>query len=126
MLNLIVWLSLIPPIPALALSLGFEGPSRILQALTQAGWTGFGALFYIAAFSTLVGFGIWGRLLSLYSAATVVPFSLLVPIFGAASAAWVFHESFGPARLLGMLLIMSGLAIVALPVGRLRWRRQPA
>jgi O-acetylserine/cysteine efflux transporter len=126
MLNLIVWLSLIPPIPAFALSLGFEGPSRILDALGHAGWVGFGALFYIVAFSTLLGFGIWGRLLSLYSAATVVPFSLLVPIFGAASAALVFHESFGPARLLGMLLIMSGLAIVALPVGRLRWRRQPA
>jgi O-acetylserine/cysteine efflux transporter len=126
MLNLIVWLSLIPPLPALALSLGFEGPSRILEALAHAGWVGFGALAYIAVFSTLLAFGIWGRLLSLYSAATVVPFALLVPIFGAVSAALVFHESFGPARLLGMLLIMSGLAIVALPVGRLRWRRQPA
>ena len=126
MLNLIVWLSLIPPLPAFALSLGFEGPARILAALADAGWIGFGALFYIVALSTLVGFAIWGRLLSLYSAATVVPFSLLVPIFGAASAALVFHESFGPARLIGMVLIMSGLAIVALPFGRLRWRRQPA
>lgn len=126
MLNLIVWLSLVPPVPAFALSLGFEGPARILAALTQAGWIGFGALFYIVVLSTLVGFGIWGRLLQLYSAATVVPFSLLVPIFGAVSAALVFHESFGPARLTGMALILSGLAIVALPVGRLRWRRQAA
>ena len=126
MLNLIVWLSVVPPLPVFALSLGFEGPERILDALTHAGWPGFGALFYIVALSTLVGFGIWGRLLSLYSAATVVPFSLLVPIFGAASAALVFHESFGPARLIGMVLIMSGLAIVALPIDRLRPRRQPA
>ena len=126
MLNLIVWLSLVPPIPAFALSLGFEGPARIQDALAHAGWAGFGALFYIVALSTLVGFAIWGRLLSLYSAATVVPFSLLVPVFGAASAALVFHESFGAARLIGMLLIMSGLAIVAVPIGRLRWRRQPA
>ncbi|HLZ65058.1 MAG TPA: EamA family transporter [Aliidongia sp.] len=126
MLNLIVWLSLVPPVPAFALSLGFEGPARILDALANAGWVGFGALFYIVALSTLVGFGIWGRLLSLYSASTVVPFSLLVPIFGALSAALVFHESFGPARLLGMVLIMSGLAITALPIGRLRPGRQPA
>jgi len=126
MLNLIVWLSLVPIAPTLALSLGFEGPERIMTALTHAGWLGFGALFYIVVFSTLVGFGVWGRLLSLYSASTVAPFSLLVPIFGALSAALVFHESFGPARLAGMALIMSGLAIGALPIGRLRAKRQAA
>ena len=125
-LNLIVWLSLVPPVPAFALSLGFEGPARIMAALSQAGWLGFGALFYIVALSTLLCFGIWGRLLQLYRASTVVPFSLLVPVFGAASAALVFHESFGPARLIGMVLIMSGLAITALPVDRLRPRRQAA
>ncbi|HEV2677591.1 MAG TPA: EamA family transporter [Aliidongia sp.] len=124
MLNLIVWLSLVPPLPCFALSLGFEGPARILDALANAGWVGFGSLFYIVALSTLVGFGIWGRLLSLYSASTVVPFSLLVPIFGAASAALVFHESFGPARLAGMALIMSGLAVASFPIGWLRLKRQ--
>ncbi|WP_189051190.1 EamA family transporter [Aliidongia dinghuensis] len=126
MLNLIVWLSLVPIAPTLALSLGFEGPERIAAALTHAGWLGFGALFYIVVFSTLLGFGVWGRLLSLYAASTVVPFSLLVPIFGAVSAALVFHESFGPGRLAGMALIMSGLAISSLPIGRLRAKRQAA
>jgi O-acetylserine/cysteine efflux transporter len=126
MLNLIVWLSLVPILPAALLSLGFEGLDRIVEGIANAGWLGFGALFYIAGLSTLVGFGIWGRLLSLYSAATVVPFSLLVPIFGALSAATVFHESFGPARLAGMILIMSGLAVAALPIGRLVRRRQAA
>jgi O-acetylserine/cysteine efflux transporter len=66
--------------------------------------------------STLVGFGIWGGLLKRYPASTVAPFSLLVPIFGAASAALVYGESFGPGRLAGMALILLGLAVVALPL----------
>jgi O-acetylserine/cysteine efflux transporter len=55
----------------------------------------------------------------------VAPFSLLVPIFGAGSAALVLGEQFGPARLLGMVLILLGLATVALPVARLL-RLRPA
>jgi O-acetylserine/cysteine efflux transporter len=64
----------------------------------------------------------WAYLLKLYPASVVAPFSLLVPLFGVASAALVFGEQFGPLRLVGTTLILAGLAILALPRGLLARR----
>ena len=118
MLALIVWLSLIPPVPMLGLALAMDGPAALLHALAVTGWVGYGAVLYIGVVSTLVGYGLWGFLLKRYTTITVAPFALLAPIFGAVSAALVYGESFGPVRLVGMALILLGLAVVALP----RWR----
>jgi O-acetylserine/cysteine efflux transporter len=114
MLATITWLSLVPPLPLLALSLAVEGPAEIGHAVTHVGWVGIGALLYMAFASTTFGFGTWGHLLKHYPAATVAPFSLLVPIFGMSSAALLLHESFGWQRLAGAALILAGLAIIAL------------
>ncbi len=59
-----VWVSLVPPIPLLALSMVFEGPRADLHALAHISAGGLGALFYVAYISTLVGFGTWGWLLA--------------------------------------------------------------
>jgi O-acetylserine/cysteine efflux transporter len=48
---------------------------------------------------------------------------LLVPVFGIVSAALVFGERFGLLRLIGMALILFGIAVVALPMRRLAGRR---
>ncbi|MBV1700330.1 MAG: EamA family transporter [Hyphomicrobiales bacterium] len=114
-LAMIVWLSLIPPLPVFLLSLYFEGTGRVMQALAATNWQSLALLAYIAVFSTLVGFGIWGYLLKTYPASTIAPLTLLVPITGAASAALVLGEHFGTYRIIGMVLILAGLAIVALP-----------
>lgn len=118
MLSLVAWISLIPPVPLFMLSLLLDGPEAIGQALLALNWSGVWAVLYISVLSTTLGFGIWGWLMKQYPAATVAPFSLLVPIFGAASAAIVLGERFGPARLTGMALIVAGLVIVAVPLGR--------
>lgn len=120
MLALIVWLSLIPPLPLFGLSLLLEGPAAIMHALLTLDWQGVGAVLYIAIFSTLIGYGIWGQLLKLYPAATVAPFSLLVPIFGVSSAAIILGERFGPTRLFGMALVLAGLVVVVFWPKRLR------
>ncbi|GFK94681.1 putative amino-acid metabolite efflux pump [Fundidesulfovibrio magnetotacticus] len=124
MLGLIAWLSLIPPVPLLALSWVFEGPERIGGALTHLNWTGVGSVVYLTVFATFIGYGGWGALLKRYPAGTVAPFSLLIPVFGAACAWLALGETFGPQRLTGMGLILAGLAVVVLPdlrlLGRLR------
>lgn len=120
MLATITWLSLIPPLPLLAMSLAIEGPTEIASALAGIGWIGIGAVLYMAFLSTTFGFGVWGHLLKLYPAATVAPFSLLVPVFGMSSAALLMGESFSWQRLAGAALILIGLAVVAL-----RRRPQP-
>ena len=117
-LPMIVWLSLVPPLPMLALSLAFEGAGPVAQALAATTWFSFGLLSYISVLSTLVGFGIWGLLLKTYPAGMIAPLTLLVPITGAGSAALVLGEQFGAFRALGMALVLLGLACVALPI---RW-----
>ncbi|MCM2292973.1 EamA family transporter [Allorhizobium sp. BGMRC 0089] len=118
-LPLIVWLSLIPPLPLLALSFMMDGPAMSLHALSSISFSGAGAVLYIAVLSTLAGYAIWGHLLKHYPTAMVAPFSLLVPVFGAGSAALFLGETFDPAKLFGMMLILAGLFVAVFPVKRL-------
>ena len=125
MFAMVCWLSLVPPLPLLGLSLAFEGPASILHAFETMGWAGIGSVLYIAVLSTNVGYGFWAYLLRQYPAAQVAPFSLLVPIVGAGSAALLLGEQFGVIRLLGMVLVLAGLIIAVFPFARLR-RTAPA
>lgn len=115
MLNLVVWLSLVPPVPSLALSMGLDGPADLRRAVWNASWLGYGAALYLGLVATVVAYAIWSSLLRQYPAATVAPFALLVPFVGALSSAVVFGERFGPVRLAGMGLVLLGLAVIALP-----------
>ncbi len=111
MLALMVWISLVPPIPLFLLSLIFEGTGAMLQAVRDLNLTGAGAILYITYVGTVFGFTIWGRLIRLYGAGRVAPFSLLVPVFGMTSSAVFLGESFGPLRLLAALLVLAGLVL---------------
>ncbi|OLP56283.1 hypothetical protein BJF92_15420 [Rhizobium rhizosphaerae] len=120
---LVAWLSLIPPVPLLVLSLIVNGPEALGRAMHTMNWGGVGAVLYIAVLSTTLCFALWGQLLKRYPASAVAPFSLLVPIFGAASAALFLGERFEAMRIIGMVMILAGLVVVVLPVKR-TWRSQ--
>lgn len=122
MFAMVTWLSIVPPLPLLALSWLFEGPQAIGAAFLHMGWAGVGAVAYIAIVSTNIGYGIWAYLLKLYPAAQVAPFSLLVPIVGIISAALLLGEQFGPVRLAGMVLVFAGLIVAVFPFDRFRSR----
>src|SRR5256885_1603400 len=113
MLSLIVWLSVVPPIPSLALSMLLDGP-RGLGALVRGSWLGLAAALYLGVVATVLAYAIWGRLLRRYPAATVTPFALLAPIVGAYSSSVIFGECFGGRRLAGMALVLLGVAITVL------------
>jgi O-acetylserine/cysteine efflux transporter len=115
MASLVAWLSLVPPLPALALSLVLDGPAALPAAVLHADGAGWLAALYLGLVATSLAYGIWGALLRRYPAATVAPFALLVPFVGAAAAALVFGERFGPLRLAGMALVLAGLAVIVLP-----------
>jgi O-acetylserine/cysteine efflux transporter len=116
-LALTVWMSLVPPLPLLALSAAVEGPERMLGALAATGARAVGVLVYIAAVSTVVGYSLWNYLLRTHSATVVTPFALLVPVFGFASAALFLGERLPPSTLAASALVFAGLALVVL-----RWR----
>ncbi|HWU60809.1 MAG TPA: EamA family transporter [Ensifer sp.] len=125
MFAMVTWLSIVPPLPLLALSYLFEGPQAIESAFLHMGWVGVGAVAYIAIVSTNIGYGMWAYLLKLYPAAQVAPFSLLVPIVGILSAALFLGEQFGPVRLAGMALVFAGLIVAVFPFNRFRSRANP-
>ncbi|MFE6483237.1 EamA family transporter [Streptomyces sp. NPDC057757] len=117
-LNFMVWVSTVPVLPLLALSLVTEGPSRDLAALRALDWQGAGVVVYVAWVTTVFGFGAWGWLLHRHPASTVAPFSLLVPVFGMSSAALFLGESVSPLRWGAAALLVGGVGLTSLAPGR--------
>lgn len=107
---LMVWISLIPPLPLLGLSVLVDGPSS-LNAIAHLDMKSLLAVVYIAAFSTLGGFAAYSWLMKTYPAAQVASFALLVPPFGLAFAALLLGEPLGPTQIASALLVVSGVAI---------------
>lgn len=117
--RLMMWMTVIPPLPLLALSLVVEGPSRITSALATApsAWLANVGLAYTVVLATVVGSGIWTSLLTRNSASSVAPFSMLVPVTGLVSAWLLLGERPSGWELLGGVLIVAGV------LGPHVWRR---
>lgn len=111
LVSLVVWGSLIPPLPFLALSLMLEGPTQIETALRTISLNSLLAIAYLAFIATLLGYGLWSRLLSRYPASQVAPFSLLVPVVGLSSAWLLLGEGLSTAQWIGAAVVMLGLLI---------------
>ncbi|MFD9910832.1 EamA family transporter [Streptomyces sp. NPDC059063] len=116
-LNFMVWVSTVPVLPLLALSLLFEGPSRDLDALRSLDWQGVAALVCVAWVATVFGFGAWGYLLRRHPASTVAPFTLLVPVFGMSSAALFLGEPVSGLQYCAAALLVGGVALTSLSTG---------
>jgi len=115
MLHLMVWASLVPPIPALAISFMLDGPGALLPAIAGASWLGLMAPLYLGLLASVFAYAAWGYLLQKYSTGAVAPFALLAPAIGAVASSFVFGESFGSVRLAGMACMVVGLATVVIP-----------
>lgn len=110
-MSLVVWSALIPIIPFFGVSLLLDGPTAIIASLVSIDMTTILALCYLAFISTIIGYGIWGTLLGRYETWRVAPLSLLVPVFGMASAMLLLGETLSLMQLAGAVLIMCGLYI---------------
>ena len=120
---LVVWASLVPPLPALALSLFLDRDADLIGAVWHASWLSLAAAAYLGLLANLWAYAGWGRLLQRYPAAAVAPFALLAPCTGVLASAAIFGEAFTATRYAGMALILAGLAVVVLPTP---WRRHRA
>lgn len=118
MFGLIAWLSLVPPLPGLALAAAIDGPAAVWRSVLETSVPGWLSAIYLGIVATTFGYAVWGRLIRRYSTATVAPFALLVPFVGAAASSLALGESFGPLRLTGMGLVLAGLAILLKPAGK--------
>ncbi|WP_414111557.1 EamA family transporter [Comamonas aquatica] len=107
----IVWTSLFPIVPLLALSVGVDGVDAVAQQLQGIGWRELGVIAYLALLSTLLGYGLWTQLLQRYAASTVAPLSLLVPVIGLLSALLLLGERPTMWQWLGTLGVLVGMVV---------------
>lgn len=111
MLAYVIWASVFSIPPLLTLSLIFEGWPAIQTGLQHAGPLTWLAVVHQSVGNTMFGYASWGWLLARHPAATVSPFSLLVPIFGMAVSALVLGESLQSWKLLAAGLVLCGLVL---------------
>jgi O-acetylserine/cysteine efflux transporter len=122
MFALVVWSSLVPPLPLAAVSYVFEGGPAAVRAVLSASALAWGCAIFLAYVATLFGFATWARLLHRYPTALVSPFALLIPVSGLASG-WLFlGESLAPLQGAGVALVFAGL-VVNVHGARLRAQR---
>jgi len=111
MFALVVWSSLVPPLPLALLSYGFEGGAAAWDAIVHASALTWGCAVFLAWGATLFGFASWAGLMHRYPTGLISPFALLIPVSGLASGALFLGESLAAMQLAGVLLVLAGLAV---------------
>lgn len=104
------WMSLFAVPQLAAVSLVLERGQ--LDALASADWRAYGAVAYTAICVTILGYGLWYRLLHRYPVNQTMPFSLLVPVFGVVSGIVVLGEPLLPSVIVGGLLTIGGVGVI--------------
>ena len=108
-LALVVWGGLIACVMLTISSLTFETDAWQIATFTEASLKSWLSLGFIVYISTLIGFGLWAHLLSQNTASKVMPFALLVPVFGMVTSVLLTGEVVTWWKMLAMMLILSGL-----------------
>ena len=111
MFALVVWSSLIPPLPLAALSYAFEGGDAAIHAVITMSALAWACLAVMAYGATLFGFGTWNALLHRYPTALISPFALLIPVSGIASGVLFLGEKLAPLQMAGVALVFGGLVV---------------
>jgi len=125
-LSFICWISVLPPLPLLALSLATEGTARVGDSLRHSGPTAIAALLYVGGVSTLIGYVLWAALLKRNAMSHVVPFTLLVPVIAVVASVIFLGEHVTAAELGGAALVMAGVFLTTrCPAATRRRRSRP-
>ncbi|CAK9885533.1 MAG: putative amino-acid metabolite efflux pump [Candidatus Erwinia impunctatus] len=125
-MRLVVWSAFVPVVPFFACSLLFDGAPAIMTSLKNFTWHEALTLFYLAIICTVIGFGIWGTLLSKYPTAKVAPMTLLVPVAGMFSAAVILDEQVSRLQAVAIAVIVAGLVINSFSVRVYGWYKKKA
>ncbi|MDO9379559.1 MAG: EamA family transporter [Nocardioidaceae bacterium] len=112
-MHLMLWMTVVPPLPMLAMSWAFEGGDAITSSLstmfTADAVPALLGLAYIVLVGTVLGSGLWTGLLSRHPSSVVAPFSMLVPVVGMTAAAVLLHERVDPVEVAGAALVVAGV-----------------
>jgi len=106
------WLALFAAPQLLAASLLLERGQW--NALASADWRGYGAVVFMAVFATILGYGLWYRLIHKYPMSLAMPFTLLAPVVGVLSGVVLLGEPMTLRLAAGSLITLCGVAIIVL------------
>lgn len=110
-ISLVVWGSFVASIPMILLTLLLDGTDGIIASYYRLNWQGVFSVLFIVYGATWVGYSTWSWLLNRYNVGTVVPFTLLVPIFGILSSVLILGEPFQSWKLWAGILVIGGLCV---------------
>jgi O-acetylserine/cysteine efflux transporter len=112
MLSYVVWSSIFSVPVLLCLAFYFEGGLLLFQNRLKTYdldiWI---SIFWQAWGNSLLGYGVWGWLLSRYQTASVSQFALMIPIFGIGSSVLILGEPLPPWKITGATLVIGAMLI---------------
>jgi len=116
MIPFTVWGNFFASLPLFALAFAFEGGAALVGYVSPPSVNAIVLIAFLAYPATLFGFSMWSGLLSRHSAATVAPFTLLVPIAGITSGVLILGEPVYTIDIIGGVFIMAGLALTVFKI----------
>ena len=100
----------------------FSGPQMILgsfifedsqfESLANASWIGWGVILYLALIMTVLGYGIWYRVLYRNPVSTVMPVMLLLPVFTITSSMLFLGEQLSLMIFIGAAVVFGGVFMI--------------
>ena len=102
----------------------FSGPQMILgsfiieesqlESMAQASWIGWGVILYLSLIMTVLGYGIWYRVLSRNPVSKVMPVMLLLPVFTIVSSIIFLGEQPTLSILTGGIVVIGGVFLIVM------------
>ena len=102
----------------------FSGPQMILgsfifedsqlESLAEASWIGWGVILYLALIMTVLGDGIWYRVLSRNPISKVMPVMLLLPVFTIATSMLFLGEQPTLMIFIGAAVVIGGVSMIVI------------
>ncbi|MDP7621580.1 MAG: EamA family transporter [SAR324 cluster bacterium] len=102
----------------------FSGPQMILgsfifedsqfESLANASWIGWGVILYLALIMTVLGYGIWYRVLSRNPVSKVMPVMLLLPVFTITSSMLFLGEQPSTMIFVGAAVVIGGVSMIVI------------
>ncbi len=83
-----------------------------IDALLAASWRAWGAIAYQVVLVTIFGYGVWYSVMRRHPINQVMPFTLLVPLFGVLSGIIFLDERLTVPMLIGSAATIAGVAII--------------
>ncbi len=111
MFRLVVWSSLVAPLPLGALSYATEGEFAPLRAIAGMSLLAWGCVLFMAIAGTLFGFAVWNALLHRHPSAAVSPFALLIPVVGLACGVLFLGETLNAFQAGAAVFVLAGLVV---------------